>query len=99
MREAEVSDESPQSHIAPRTNPTIVFPSESPSLMRKISVKALSPKAAASGRLGIESVITEIIDRRLVEVEFQPVVDVVHNQVVGFEALSRGPKDSPTRRC
>ncbi|GAA3165372.1 hypothetical protein GCM10010466_65270 [Planomonospora alba] len=41
--------------------------------------------------------IHEIIDRRLVEVEFQPIVDLVHGQVVGFEALSRGPQGSPLR--
>ncbi|MBG0828697.1 EAL domain-containing protein [Planomonospora sp. ID67723] len=41
--------------------------------------------------------ITHIIENRLVEVEFQPVLDVLHNQVVGFEALSRGPRDTPLR--
>ncbi|MFC4059296.1 EAL domain-containing protein [Planomonospora corallina] len=41
--------------------------------------------------------IHEIIDRRLVEVVFQPIVDLAHDQVVGFEALSRGPRNSPLR--
>ncbi|WP_051713417.1 EAL domain-containing protein [Spirillospora albida] len=41
--------------------------------------------------------IHQIVDSRAVEVEFQPVVDIEHDQVVGFEALSRGPEGSPLR--
>jgi EAL domain-containing protein (putative c-di-GMP-specific phosphodiesterase class I) len=36
--------------------------------------------------------IIQIIQRREITSEFQPVYDVGRNQVVGFEALSRGPK-------
>jgi EAL domain-containing protein (putative c-di-GMP-specific phosphodiesterase class I)/DICT domain-containing protein len=36
-----------------------------------------------------------LIDRRDVSVVFQPVVDLGSSQVMGFEALARGPKDSP----
>ncbi|WP_449063885.1 EAL domain-containing protein [Planomonospora algeriensis] len=60
----------------------------------------MQPRAVHEQPMGItqhSGLIAEIIDRRLVEVEFQPVVDVVHNQVVGFEALSRGPRNSPLR--
>jgi EAL domain-containing protein (putative c-di-GMP-specific phosphodiesterase class I) len=36
--------------------------------------------------------IQRIVQRREITAEFQPVLDVHRNQVVGFEALSRGPQ-------
>jgi EAL domain-containing protein (putative c-di-GMP-specific phosphodiesterase class I) len=39
-----------------------------------------------------DSLIDRIIDDRAVEVEFQAVVDARRDQVVGFEALARGPQ-------
>jgi EAL domain-containing protein (putative c-di-GMP-specific phosphodiesterase class I) len=36
--------------------------------------------------------VEEIVQRRLITSEFQPIRDLRRNQVVGFEALSRGPK-------
>ena len=36
-----------------------------------------------------------LVDLRQVSVVFQPVVDLASSQVVGFEALARGPDDSP----
>src|SRR2546421_5323188 len=47
--------------------------------------------SSPTGRL-----INEIIAARAVEVEYQPVFDVDNKQVVGFEALTRGP-DGPLR--
>jgi EAL domain-containing protein (putative c-di-GMP-specific phosphodiesterase class I) len=35
--------------------------------------------------------IDEIVHRRLVTAEFQPIRDLARNQLVGFEALTRGP--------
>ncbi len=35
--------------------------------------------------------INAVIDARFVDVVFQPIVDAEHEQVVGFEALARGP--------
>ncbi|GIH80740.1 EAL domain-containing protein [Planobispora longispora] len=55
------------------------------------------PHEHALGITQHTDLINWIIDNRMVEVEFQPVLDVVHNQVVGFEALSRGPQNSPLR--
>jgi len=36
-----------------------------------------------------------IVDRRQVSVVFQPVVDLASSHVMGFEALARGPENSP----
>jgi EAL domain-containing protein (putative c-di-GMP-specific phosphodiesterase class I) len=41
--------------------------------------------------------IVQIVRRREVVAEFQPVLDIGRNQIVGFEALSRGPV-GPLRR-
>ena len=38
---------------------------------------------------------TEILDKRQVRALFQPVVDFANGQVVGYEALARGPAGSP----
>lgn len=40
----------------------------------------------------IADLLDRIISDRLVEVLYQPLIDTVTDQVVGFEALSRGPK-------
>jgi EAL domain-containing protein (putative c-di-GMP-specific phosphodiesterase class I) len=36
--------------------------------------------------------IGRIIDERRIGVAFQPVLDIAHDQIVGFEALARGPE-------
>lgn len=38
------------------------------------------------------TLVDEIIENRSVEIEYQAVSDIRHGQVVGFEALSRGPQ-------
>ncbi|MGZ4174567.1 MAG: sensor domain-containing phosphodiesterase [Solirubrobacteraceae bacterium] len=41
-----------------------------------------------------ESSVSEIIERRLLRTVFQPIVDLRSNEVVGYEALVRGPEGS-----
>jgi EAL domain-containing protein (putative c-di-GMP-specific phosphodiesterase class I) len=41
-----------------------------------------------------ESGVSEIIERRLLRSVFQPIVDLRSNEVVGYEALVRGPEGS-----
>lgn len=61
------------------------------------AAQANPPREPMIGSTGHSELINEIIDQRQVEVEFQPIFDVVHEQVVGYEALSRGPRDSALR--
>ncbi len=48
------------------------------------------PRSRSSSRA--DSLIDQIIDDRAVEVEYQAVVESRRDQVVGFEALARGPQ-------
>jgi EAL domain-containing protein (putative c-di-GMP-specific phosphodiesterase class I) len=41
-----------------------------------------------------DSSVSEIIERRLLRTVFQPIVDLRSNEVVGYEALVRGPEGS-----
>lgn len=41
--------------------------------------------------------LTEIIHQRNVNIVFQPIWDHLHHQVIGYEALARGPLNSPLR--
>ncbi|HEU0239930.1 MAG TPA: EAL domain-containing protein [Micromonosporaceae bacterium] len=50
-------------------------------------------ESTAADELRIE--FDRLIDLRLVSVVFQPVVDLASSQVRGFEALARGPHNSP----
>lgn len=49
--------------------------------------KSLSPTSLPA--------FSEILESRQVRALFQPVVDLANGQVVGYEALARGPVDSP----
>lgn len=51
--------------------------------------------APKPGELSIDPVLVNgLLDRRQVNVLFQPLVDLATRQVVGFEALARGPRGS-----
>jgi len=39
--------------------------------------------------------VSDVLDRRLVRTDFQPLVHLVDGETVGFEALSRGPAGGP----
>jgi sensor c-di-GMP phosphodiesterase-like protein len=39
--------------------------------------------------------LDKIIERKLIRTLFQPIVDLRTGNVLGYEALSRGPKGSP----
>lgn len=43
----------------------------------------------------VQAEFDRLVDRRQVSVIFQPVVDLASSHVIGFEALARGPRDSP----
>jgi EAL domain-containing protein (putative c-di-GMP-specific phosphodiesterase class I) len=51
--------------------------------------------AAGTAVNDVRAEFDRLIDRRQVSVVFQPVVDLASSQVMGFEALARGPHDSP----
>jgi EAL domain-containing protein (putative c-di-GMP-specific phosphodiesterase class I) len=46
-------------------------------------------------RRRVESEFDQILSRRLMRTEFQPIVDLASEQPIGYEALVRGPVDSP----
>lgn len=39
--------------------------------------------------------LQRLIDQKLLTPVFQPIIDLDHHSILGFEALTRGPKDSP----
>lgn len=43
----------------------------------------------------LKKVITSILESRTVETLFQPIVDLADSNIIGYEALVRGPKGSP----
>src|ERR1019366_2181949 len=43
----------------------------------------------------VHALVADIIDRRAVHTVFQPLVHLQSLEVVGFEALARGPEQSP----
>jgi EAL domain-containing protein (putative c-di-GMP-specific phosphodiesterase class I) len=43
----------------------------------------------------VQAEFDRLVDRRQISAIFQPVVDLASSRVVGFEALARGPHDSP----
>jgi len=43
----------------------------------------------------LEESLREIISQGTIQTVFQPIVDIRKHQVLGYEALSRGPSDSP----
>lgn len=51
-----------------------------------------SARVAVTGTPGEHDLIRQIVAERNIHVEFQPIRDVVRDQVVGFEALARGPE-------
>ncbi|MCU7722869.1 EAL domain-containing protein [Actinoplanes sp. KI2] len=58
-----------------------------------------SPVAAMAGRMGTPrptdgATIEKIVEQRLLTAEFQPVVNLANRNVIGFEALARGPVDT-----
>ena len=58
----------------------------------------MSDHHAATEGTAVDDVQAEfdrLVDRRQVSVIFQPVVDLASSHVIGFEALARGPDDSP----
>jgi EAL domain-containing protein (putative c-di-GMP-specific phosphodiesterase class I) len=52
-------------------------------------------QAAAQVTTGAGCQLDPVLDMRLVRAVFQPLVDLVSNEVVGYEALARGPAGSP----
>jgi len=50
------------------------------------------PSAARSDQLAL---LCRILDERLLEAHFQPILDLRNGAVLGFEGLIRGPADSP----
>lgn len=42
-----------------------------------------------------QAMLEKIIDKHDVSIEFQPIFDVSQQQILGYEALSRGPSNSP----
>lgn len=58
------------------------------------STASVGGKGAVSTALDVSSLVGRIIDRREVRTVFQPLVHLPSLEVVGFEALSRGPEDS-----
>lgn len=45
----------------------------------------------------VDQDIAAIVRERRIEIAFQPIVDVPHRAVLGYEALARGPAESPWR--
>ncbi len=58
------------------------------------STRPAGGKGAMSTALDLSSLVGRIIDRREVRTVFQPLVHLPSLEVVGFEALSRGPEGS-----
>jgi len=74
---------------------TVLFQRQSPS---GAGVRGSGPGMAASGTLARrdeDAEIRQIVDRRLVSAEFQPLVSLAGRQPWAFEALARGPASSP----
>lgn len=75
-------------------------PNESRALVKPVrgeqsdNVHPTDRRPAIGGRRGggTRSDINAIIDERSVGVVFQPILDVENDQVIGFEALARGPE-------
>ena len=53
--------------------------------------------AAGSPRSDQLALLRRIIDERLLEAHFQPIIDLASGAVVGYEGLIRGPVDTPLR--
>lgn len=53
--------------------------------------------ADTSNPIGLIDAANQVIDERGVETLFQPLVHLATGEVVGYEALSRGPEGSPLR--
>jgi EAL domain-containing protein (putative c-di-GMP-specific phosphodiesterase class I)/GGDEF domain-containing protein len=51
-------------------------------------------KGSKADQVGL---LQEILDKRLLEAHFQPVLNLGSGEVVGFEGLIRGPADTPLR--
>ena len=51
-------------------------------------------KGSKPEQLGL---LEEILDKRLLEAHFQPILDLRSGEVIGFEGLIRGPADTPLR--
>ena len=58
------------------------------------AMRAAAPPAARSDQLVL---LRKIIDERLLEAHFQPIVDLGSGTVLGFEGLIRGPEHTPLR--
>ncbi|CCJ32833.1 GGDEF domain-containing protein [Caloramator australicus] len=43
-------------------------------------------------------ILEEIIKNKSIRTFFQPIIDVMNSKIIGYEALSRGPKGSPLER-
>ena len=41
-----------------------------------------------------KNLLSEVMEKNLIDTVFQPIVDLRNGEIVGYEALSRGPKDS-----
>ncbi|MEV1288615.1 EAL domain-containing protein [Micromonospora sp. NPDC049679] len=59
---------------------------------RRPATPAGTPGAVAGVRAAGAELINSIIDRRAVEIVYQPVFDALGREIVGFEALTRGPE-------
>src|SRR4249920_1156964 len=58
----------------------------------------MQPEGAGKGSKPEQlALLEEILDKRLLEAHFQPILDLRSGEVIGFEGLIRGPADTPLR--
>jgi EAL domain-containing protein (putative c-di-GMP-specific phosphodiesterase class I) len=86
------SPPAPPAGSAQRPTPPVPAPSDVPAdELRSHAASAYRP-GSRSLSAADHQLIQQIVQRREVTAEFQPVYDVRRDQVVGYEALSRGPQ-------
>ena len=74
---------------------TILFQRPAPSGGGSPARGTGAPAAGGGDRRGEDAEIRQIVERRLVSAEFQPLVSLADQRAWAFEALARGPASSP----